>query len=211
MEGGAAGTPRTFQLVTANKKDRQVVWESKLAHNSCLKVDAHTNRTLKHAVPPRAKGEPHCKRWSLVCHNVVSSIRQSTDPKDVRSANYLVTSPKALQDWGYPSDFAFPFAESCSSIITWKDGTSQHLCDLIDMREKTFYRSQLKNEAIANLDAAQLDKVFEWAKANGVGENWPSKQTRERFHNRILERLYAHKEDDEAEAEPAPKKMRVAV
>ena len=178
VEDGALGSPRLFQILESDNKT--VVWEERLAHNSCLKVDSVTNATYKHAVPPRAKGEPDDKRWSIVCRNLASSIRK--DPTNVKSAKYKVTSPAKLAEWKFPKDFDFPWAIDSPWVITWKDGSTEHLVDSINIRECRFERSRLKNEAYDARSLDLLDTMFEWAEREENKVALPESSKRDHRH-----------------------------
>jgi len=166
---GASFFNLSFQILN---KAKQVVWERALAHNSCLKVDSKTNRKFKHAVPPR-KDEAHSKRWSIVCRQVVSSIKDSTDPADMHALGQLPGDEPAVAAavaGVSPPNFCSRLRLTAPrSIITWKHGTTTHLCDLIDLREKCFYRSLLKNQAVDARNFDLLDAALTWAQDNGVG------------------------------------------
>ena len=170
--------------MTKDKK-QTVVWQERLAHNSCLKVDSVTNATYKHAVPPRPKGETDCKRWSMVCRNLASSIRK--DPTKVQSAGYKVTSSAKLVEWGFPEGFDFPWATDSQWVITWKDGTTEHLVESINIRECRFERSRRKNEAYDARSLEQLEDMFKWAEDedNGV----PLGETSKKYHRTKLAEL----------------------
>ena len=148
--------PRLFEI-TSTKNDRagkDVIWGEYLGHGSITYVSQKANKETFHRVIERGNGELNGARYSLVGRTLAAYVQEG----EAKKINYLTTN---AEEFGYPTD-------TVKMVIVKKDGSSFHVADKANQREKEMKFQQLVLSAVENKDTEELEDAFKWGEDNGA-------------------------------------------